>query len=247
MRNLAVGYTRVSTEEQAKGGISLDAQEERLRAYCKLTALSLVEIIREEGVSGTKPLEQRPGGGRLLEILSQGAVKHVVALKLDRLFRDALDALKQTKTWDRKGISLHLVDLGGQALNTSSAMGRFFLSVMAGFAELERNLIAERTSIALSHKRRRGEVYSPTPFGFSREGKIFIENPEEKEILSEILSLYKGGWSFRRIAKELERRGVATKNGRKWHHSTVRYMVKRNFDFQVGRCTLERESHEKGL
>src|SRR6266576_5058844 len=72
-------------------------------------------------------------------------------MKLDRLFRDAEDALRQTKAWDRTGISLHLVDIGGQSMNTGSAMGRMFLTLMAGFAELERNLIAERTTAVLAH------------------------------------------------------------------------------------------------
>lgn len=76
-----------------------------------------------------------------------------MALKLDRLFRDAEDALHQTKAWDKAGIALHLVDMGGQTLNTATAMGRFFLNMMAGFAELERNLIAERTATALAHKK----------------------------------------------------------------------------------------------
>ena len=73
-------------------------------------------------------------------------VGHIVALKLDRLFRDAADALHQSRAWDKAEIALHLVDMGGQSLNTASAMGRFFLNMMAGVAELERNLIAERTT-----------------------------------------------------------------------------------------------------
>ncbi len=112
-----------------------------------------MKVIREEGVSAGKPLATRPGGERLLQLVARKKVKHVVALKLDRLFRDAEDALHQTKAWDKAGIALHLVDMGGQTLNTATAMGRFFLNMMAGFAELERNLIAERTATALAHKK----------------------------------------------------------------------------------------------
>lgn len=70
----------------------------------------------------------------------------MVALKLDRRFRDAADALVQTRVWDRAGIALHVVDMGGQSLNTASSMGRMFLTMTAAFAELERNLISERTT-----------------------------------------------------------------------------------------------------
>ena len=114
----AVCYIRVSTEEQAREGVSLEAQEERLRAYCKMTGLEVVEMIREGGVSATKLLKDRPGGKILTELINNKKANHVVAFKLDRLFRNAEDALQQTREWDKKGVTLHLVDMGGQALNT---------------------------------------------------------------------------------------------------------------------------------
>lgn len=174
----AVCYIRVSTEEQARGGVSLAVQEEKLLAYCHLAGLEPVAVIREEGVSGGKPLGTRPGGGELLALVG-GTAKHVVAMKLDRLFRDAADALNQTRTWDKAGVALHLVDMGGQTLNTATAMGRFFLNIMAGFAELERNLIAERTGTAMAHKKAHREAYSPTPYGYDRQGDALKQNPGE--------------------------------------------------------------------
>lgn len=117
----AVGYIRVSTDEQARGGVSLKAQEEKLRAYCTLAGLELIRVIREEGVSGAKPLAARPGGNELISEVAWKRVQHVVALKLDRLFRDPEDSLRQTRAWDKAGVALHLVDMGGQTLNTASA------------------------------------------------------------------------------------------------------------------------------
>lgn len=221
----AVCYIRVSTEEQARGGVSLAAQEERLAAYCKMAGLEIVEVIREEGVSAGKPLATRPGGERLLQLVARKRIKHVVALKLDRLFRDAEDALHQTKAWDKAGIALHLVDMGGQTLNTATAMGRFFLNMMAGFAELERNLIAERTATALAHKKAHREVYSPTPYGFDRVEETLAENAQEQETLAQIFAWRQAGWSLRKIAGELNRRGIPTKQGGRWYASTVRYLL----------------------
>jgi DNA invertase Pin-like site-specific DNA recombinase len=221
----AVCYLRVSTEEQARGGVSLEAQEERLKAYCSMTGLEVVEIIREEGISGAKPLASRPGGERLLKLIANKKVKHVVALKLDRLFRDAEDALHQTRAWDRAGIALHLVDMGGQTLNTATAMGRFFLNMMAAFAELERNLIAERTATALAHKKAHKKAYAPTPFGFERVGDTLQEKPEEQEIIAQIFTWREAGWSLRKIAAELNKQGVPTKQGGQWYASTVKYIL----------------------
>jgi len=221
----AVCYIRVSTEEQARGGVSLAAQEERLAAYCKMAGLEIVEVIREEGVSAGKPLATRPGGERLLQLVACKKAKHVVALKLDRLFRDAEDALHQTKGWDKAGIALHLVDMGGQTLNTATAMGRFFLNMMAGFAELERNLIAERTATALAHKKAHREVYSPTPYGFDRVEERLLENAQEQETLAQVFAWRRAGWSLRTIAGELNRRGIPTKQGGRWYASTVRYLL----------------------
>jgi DNA invertase Pin-like site-specific DNA recombinase len=123
--NKAVCYVRVSTEEQAREGVSLEAQEEKLRAYCKMAGLEIIAMLREEGVSGSKPLATRPEGTKLVRLVETKQCQHVVALKLDRLFRDAEDALHQTRKWDNAGVSLHLVDMGGQVINTGSAMGRF--------------------------------------------------------------------------------------------------------------------------
>lgn len=221
----AVCYVRVSTEEQAKEGVSLEAQEAKLRAYCAMTGLEVVKMIREEGVSAAKALYTRPGGEELLKLIARRQAEHVVSLKLDRLFRDAEDALHQTKAWDKAGIALHLVDMGGQTLNTAAAMGRFFLNVMAGFAELERNLIGERTSTALAHKKAQRQAYGPTPFGFDRTGGRLVENVREQAVIDEIQQRRTAGTSLRAIAEELNDAGTPTKTGARWYASTINYLL----------------------
>jgi site-specific DNA recombinase len=221
----AVIYTRVSTEEQAVMGVSLEAQAERLEAYCKVHDLEVLAVTREEE-SGSKPLASRPGGKDVLDLISTGGVRHVVALKLDRLFRDAVDALTQTKEWDKKGVSLHLIDMG---VDTSAPIGRFFLNVMAGFAELERSLIAERTATALRYKKSQRQAYSPTPYGYDRRGDTLHANPKEQAALRDIRALRADGKSLRKIAAELVARGIPTKRGGKWHAGTLKYMLKNSY------------------
>lgn len=221
----AVLYIRVSTQEQVLEGVSLDAQEERLKTYCQLAGLEVVEIIKEEGVSASKPLADRPGGQKLVKLIAQGKAYHVVALKLDRLFRDTVDALQQTHAWDKAGVALHLVDMGGQTIDTSTAMGRFFLNMMAGFAELERNLIAERTELALQYKKAQRKAYSPTPYGYDRVGNDLIPNHQEQEIIRQIKAWRENGQTLQGIADQLNNTGVATKQGGRWYPATVKYIL----------------------
>ena len=224
--NAAVCYARVSTEEQVRGGVSLEAQEERLRSYCSAAGLEVVQFVFEPGVSGSKSLASRPGGQVLLDLIEERRVNAVAALKLDRLFRDASDALTQTRRWDRAGIALHLLDMGGQAINTHSALGRMMLTMMAAFAELERNLISERTASALAHKKSHLRVYGPVPFGFVREANSLRVVGTEQLIIRRMRSLRDAGWSYRAIADMLNEEGVDTKaGGRRWHATTVRKIV----------------------
>ncbi len=220
---LALCYTRVSTVEQSRFGISLEAQEERLLAYCRMAGLELAaDVIREEAVSASIPLAKRPAGGRLLEVMNgRAGVAHVVALKLDRLFRDAEDALRQTKAWDKAGVALHLVDMGGQSLSTASAMGRMFLTLMAGCAELEKNLVGERTASVLAHKRQQGRVYNHVPFGFKRVGDRLVPVVDEMAIVHLIRGRRDDGWSLGMIANALNADSVPTKNGGRWYGRTV--------------------------
>ena len=81
----AVGYVRVSTEEQAKEGVSLEAQQERIRAYAAMRGLELIEIYSEQGVSGKIPLRQRPEGMKLVTAIDKKHARHILTLKLDRL------------------------------------------------------------------------------------------------------------------------------------------------------------------
>lgn len=228
MAQKAIGYVRVSTEEQAREGVSLAAQEEKIRAYVALADLELVAVVRDEGVSGAVPLSARTGGAALTAAaLRRVGVGHVVALKLDRLFRDAVDALEQTRAWDRTDIALHLIDQGGTALSTASAMGRFFLSVMASFAELEKNLIGERTANALAHIRGRGGIWNHAPFGLHRVGDRLEEDPAEMATVRRIQAEAEAGASLQAIARGLRRDKVPTKRlGATWHASTVRGVLR---------------------
>jgi len=104
--------------------------------------------------------------------------EHVVALRLDRLFSDAEDALHQMRVWDKAGIA-SFSGYGRPVHKHIHGYGKVLLSMMAGFAKLERNLIAERTALALAHKKAHREAYSPTPYGFNRMEELLKGNEQE--------------------------------------------------------------------
>lgn len=200
-----IGYCRVSTEEQAQEGLSLEAQADRIKAYCEAHGLKLVELLTDEGVSASKPLASRPAGSKLLDSLVGGRAQAVVAVKLDRLFRDAVDCLATVKSWNEDGIALHLLDLGGSAFNSVSAFGRFFLTVMAGAAEMERNLISERTKTALAYKRSKGEWLGAAPFGYRVLDGGLVPDTAEQELIAALRR--------DRKARHLSVRELAAKHG----------------------------------
>lgn len=225
----AVGYVRVSTDEQAASGLSLADQRNRIAAYCRMRGLDLARTIADEAVSGGTPLARRPGGSELLGSLRSRRDAHVVMLKLDRGFRNAADCLATVERWQRRRITLHIIDLGGNAIDTASAAGKFMLTVLAGAAEMERNLTRERTRAALAVKRARGERISRfAPLGYRLDGHGGLTpDPGEQRVLRRIARLRDSGLSLRAIAAELTARGVRGRRGQALSAKTVHAVLRR--------------------
>ncbi|NOT00641.1 MAG: recombinase family protein [Phycisphaerales bacterium] len=228
----AVGYTRCSTHEQAVSGLGLTAQAERIAAYCRLQNLTCTEIIVDPGVSGGKPLATRPGGQELLNAIRPRGIETIVTLKLDRMFRNAGDCLTTVEQWERRGVALHVIDLGGNAIDTTSAAGRFMLTVLAGAAEMERNLTRERTRSALAVKRANGQRIGTVPFCYdlAPDGRSLEPNAAEQSAVALIHTLRARRWTLEAIAEELTEHRIPTKTGRstRWTHQAVRRILLRS-------------------
>lgn len=222
-----IGYTRVSTDGQATEGVSLEAQRAAITAYCTMRGFTLAQIVEDAGVSGGVPLADRPGGAIVLEAIRGKKAAAVIAYKLDRVFRDASDCLAVTGAWDKGGVSLHLIDLGGQSIDTATAMGRFFLTVMAGAAELERNLIGERTTAAMQHKKATGQRVGAIPYGYrlAADGKSLEAHPAEQAVIAAALELHAAGLSLRTVSAELSRRGFKARNGKEFAAPQIQRML----------------------
>ena len=227
----AIGYMRCSTHEQADSGLGLEVQAERIRAYCTMRNLKLVAVITDAGVSGGKPLASREGGQRLLTMIRQRKADAVVMLKLDRMFRNAGDCLTTVETWEKAGVALHVVDMGGNAIDTTSAAGRFMLVVLAGAAEMERNLTRERTRSAMAVMKSNGQRVGAVPFGFdlADDGTTLIPNEPEHAVIGDMRTMKGSGMTLREIALALTVRRVRTKTGKSnaWTHAAVARILNR--------------------
>jgi putative DNA-invertase from lambdoid prophage Rac len=196
------GYARVSTERQADEGVSLDEQIRRIEGRTLEQGWQIAEIFVERGVSGSVPLGDRPEGAQLLAVLQPGDI--VIAAKLDRMFRSALDALNVIKDFQRQRISLWLLDLGGDV--SGDGIAKLVLTILAAIAEFERERIGERIRDAKRHQRRSGQYLGGTrPFGWQiGEDGTLIGDEAEQRALAEMRVLHAAGSSFRTIAARIK-------------------------------------------
>lgn len=220
----ALGYIRVSTAEQASDGIGLDAQRSRITAWCEASRADLRDVIEDGGISGSRPLADRPGGARVASLLTNRNpdVDTVVVARLDRLGRDAAETLSYLRQF-AKG-SGGLVSIADR-LDLGSPQGRAMAQMSAVFAELERALIAQRVADALGELRSQGRVYGALPFGFRRDGDRLVTDDTEQCVLVRIRRLRGRGLSYDKIARSLNRSGIVAKRGGRWSSMSVRSVL----------------------
>ena len=198
------GYCRVSTMRQADEGLSLEVQRRQIRGYCEMHGLDLADVVIEEGVSGSVPISQRPAGGALFSKLQPGDM--VIASKLDRLFRSAIDALTVVEGLKARGVKLHLLDLGGDI--AANGLSKLFLTVAAAFSEAERDRIRERISQVKADQKVQGRFLGGSwPFGYaSMDGKL-VPRPGEQEAIAQMKAMKAEGMSLRAIAAAVKAMG----------------------------------------
>jgi len=222
----AIAYIRVSTTGQAEDGVSLEAQRSRVDAWCTLNEAELVNVHVDAGISG-KRSDNRPALQRALDEACQtGAV--LVVYSLSRLARNTRETLEIAERLDKAGADL--VSLS-EKIDTTSAAGKMVFRMLAVLAEFERDLVSERTTGAMDHKRAKGERISRhIPYGhdLDDDGIHLVENESEQRVIELVQRLRDGGMSMRKIAAELGSRGIAAKNGKKtWSHSTIQGILNR--------------------
>jgi putative DNA-invertase from lambdoid prophage Rac len=188
-----------------------------IEGYVHMHGLVLNEIVVEEGVSGSVPLNDRPAGGAMLARLKTGDI--VIAAKLDRCFRSALDALNVVEQLKARGVKLHLLDLGGDI--AGNGLSKLFLTIAAAFAEAERDRIRERVAQTKADQKARGRYLGgKVPFGFriGDDGQL-VEHKAEQKAIRTMVAMRKKGIALRPIAAAMAERGF------KISHEAVKQVV----------------------
>ncbi len=228
-----VGYIRVSTSDQATGGVSLDAQHNRIRAFAAARGPLDREpmIYCDEGISG-KRADNRPG---LADALKAACVPGgiLVVYSLSRLARSVRDTLTIAERIDKAGADL--VSLS-ESIDTTSATGKMFFRLMAVLAEFERDLLSERTKGALDHKRSQGERVGQVPYGMrlAADGVHLEPHPGEAEVLAKVVAWASCGRTVAAITRELNDREVRAKHGGRWSTRVVGRIVARATSAPLG-------------
>ncbi|MFD1677692.1 recombinase family protein [Alicyclobacillus fodiniaquatilis] len=196
-------YERVSTDEQAQHGFSLDAQKERLEAYCKSQGWVEFEHFIDDGYTGKNM--DRPALQGLIRYVEQKQIDAVIVYKLDRLGRRQKDVLYLLEdVFDKHGVSFKSAT---EPFDTSTPLGRAMLGILAVFGQLERDTIVERTKFGLRQRARRGLWPSASvPFGYRlRDGILHVE-PNEAQIVRQVFERFIRGESRNAIAEWMQKR-----------------------------------------
>lgn len=206
----AWAYVRVSTQEQVSEGVSLDEQQRRIRGRALELGVEIERTFIEEGVSGSTALYRRPQGEKLLAAVRPGDM--VIASKLDRVFRSALDALQVIEDFRKRKISLILLDIGDVSGN---GVSNLVVTIMSAVAEFERKRISERVKDSKAQLRHEGRhMGGSKPFGYQLgemnghgRARELIPDPAEQAAIAEILRLRKRGWTLMRVRDRMRDQG----------------------------------------
>ena len=204
-----VGYIRVSTEDQAREGVSLAAQRAKIDAYALVKDWRVVEVIQDDMTA--KHLRRR-GVQRLLALVARRQVGAVIVYKLDRLTRSVKDLNSLVELFDKKEVALVSLQ---ESLDTTTASGRLMMNLLASVSQWEREVIGERTRDAMQHLKAQGQVYSRPVF-------------EDAATLAQIHTRRAAGATLQEIADELTAAGVPTVRGGVWAPATMMGILRRH-------------------
>ena len=205
-------YTRVSTEDQAKEGFSLDAQMERLVAYCHARDWESVARYVDDGYSGRDT--KRPAYQRMME--ERDRWDTILVIKMDRIHRNSrnfMEMMDDLRSWGKDFVS------ATESLDTSTAMGRFVMDIIQRIAQLESEQIAERVYMGMAQKAKQGPgiLGFQSPLGYRiADGHLHVE-PDEARVVQKMFDLCLKGRSLEEIATEMNRQSARTKRGTAWN------------------------------
>jgi len=219
-------YLRVSTDEQAKEGFSIRAQEEKLRSYAQAKDWHIYNIYADEGISG-KDIDGRPAIRQLIADVISKKVNNVLIYKIDRLTRSTKNLIELVELFNQNNCAFNSLS---EAIDTSSATGRMFLKIVGIFAEFERENLAERVRLGLERKAKEGytiSTYMPS-YGYNKGAGTKVQqiDPQEAAIVSRVFNMYlHDDYSLSKIARLLNAEAITGKKGSRWSDRTVKNLL----------------------
>jgi DNA invertase Pin-like site-specific DNA recombinase len=218
----AIGYTRVSTEGQAVDGVSLDAQDSKIRAWATFSDAELLAVYCDAGVSGYHAAK-RPEFLAAVELACREKAALVV-YSLSRFARNTREGLELIERLTRAGADL--VSLS-ERIDTTTAAGKMMVTMLLGFAQMERDLASERTTCALAYKKAKGERVGTVPYGYhlAADGVNLESDAAELAVAALAREYRAAGLSLRKIGQRLDEAGHLPRNGGQWHAETVKALL----------------------
>lgn len=215
-------YTRVSTQEQANEGYSIEEQERMCKAAIESKGWIYVKTYSDPGISGRTM--DRPGLQQMIEDIKAGQIEAVVIYKLDRLSRKQRDTMTIIEDIFLKE-DIALVSLN-ETLDTTTPWGRAMIGILSSFNQMESENIQVRTSMGRAAKvKEGGYAGGKPPIGYRVVDGCLVIVPEEAEIVRTVFELRKQGGTLIGIADELNKRGYKTKKGGAFLHSAVQTIL----------------------
>lgn len=218
-------YGRVSTEEQALRGFSIEAQVDALKEYCEKNHMKIVDIYLDEGISGAKPPLKRPALKRLLEDVESGKIDMILFTKLDRWFRSVKEYFKVQDVLDNNKVEWKAIQ---ENYDTTTANGQMAITIFLAVAQNERDRTAERIKVVLDHKRKNKEACfggRATPFGYKKESdkngvKRLVKDPETQQAVQEFWDILLKSNNLNKAIRHMTNEYGINKDWKSWKRMT---------------------------
>lgn len=222
-------YARVSTEEQALHGFSIEAQLNVLRNYCKLYNKKIVKEYVDRGISG-KSIVGRYELQQLLKDAESGEFDEVLVWKISRLARKVIDLLQMVEIFEKNDVVFRSFS---ENFETETPMGKFALQMMGAVGELERNTIVDNVKLGMAQRSRQGRWNGGICLGYKSEtvdssnkkDTRLVIVPEEATIIRKIFNMYASGKGLRAIANSLNKEGYKTKRGNTFDTASIKEII----------------------
>lgn len=199
-------YCRVSTEEQALHGYSIETQKENLSAYCEKNDMVVVDYYIDEGISGAKPPSKRPALQRLMMDVEHQKIDVILFTKLDRWFRSVKEYFKVQDTLDRNHVAWNAIH---EDYDTTTANGKLAITIFLAIAQNERDKTSERIKVVFDHKRKNKELCygkQSCPIGYTAmqdaDGSLrMCKDPKTQDIVTEFWDVLIKTYSFQKAVE----------------------------------------------